>query len=110
MILIHCRYRIPPDVREAWIESSKRMAILSRAEEGCLGYAFSFDVIDPDIAYVYEKWADRKTFEAHRAVAHHAIRKAELHEMPGIEYQEIMRFEGWEEVNMLERYKPVVRD
>jgi len=52
MIVIHCRFGIDPRDREAWTESAKRMATLSRAEEGCIAYDFSFDVIDPNVAYV----------------------------------------------------------
>jgi|KBSSwiStaDraftv2_1062776.scaffolds.fasta_scaffold1195175_2 quinol monooxygenase YgiN len=88
-VLIHCRYRIPATVRDVWVESSKRMQALSRVEEGCIGYAFSFDVADPEIAYVYEAWTTRELLEIHAKAPHHDARTAELRQLEGIDYQEI---------------------
>jgi hypothetical protein len=56
VIVIHCRFGIAPKGREAWTESARRTVVLCRAEDGCIAYDFSFDVIDPDVAYAYEAW------------------------------------------------------
>jgi quinol monooxygenase YgiN len=104
MIVIHCRFRIPAADKEAWTESSRRMATLSRAEDGCLGYNFSFDVIDPDIAYAYEAWETQEQLDAHIVAPHHISRAEELKQW-GIDYQEI-KFYGveWERDVLAERH------
>jgi quinol monooxygenase YgiN len=103
MIVIHCRFVIDPRDREAWVESSQRMALASRAEDGCLGYAFSFDVIDPNVAYAYEAWASQELLDAHIAAPHHVARAKEL-EAWNIDFQQIT-FWGvdWERDVLAER-------
>ena len=92
MIVIHCRFRIPARHREAWIESGKRMAIASRAEPGCLGYAFSFDIIDPEIAYAYEKWENEQYLHDHEKTEHRLRRREEIRAM-NLGYEEIRFFD-----------------
>jgi quinol monooxygenase YgiN len=89
LIVIHCRFRIDPTIRDAWTESARRMALASRAEEGCIAYDFSFDVIDPDIAYAYEAWETQETLDAHIAAPHHVARMAEV-EQWDVERQQIL--------------------
>lgn len=48
------------------------MTIATRAEQGCQLYAFSRDVIDPDVLYIAERWRDRAALDAHFATAHMA--------------------------------------
>lgn len=105
-VVIHCRYRVSPAIRDEWLESARRHTIQSRAEPGCLGFAFSFDAWEPEIAYVYEKWESWETMNAHRFAPHHHQRKAELKGMEGIEYQEIKFYVVGEEIDMLEAARP----
>jgi quinol monooxygenase YgiN len=103
MIVIHCRFGIDPKDRDAWAESAERMATLSRAEEGCIAYDFSFDVIDPNVAYAYEAWETQELLDAHSAAPHHVKRAKEL-EGWNIDYQQIF-FYGveWERDMLAER-------
>jgi quinol monooxygenase YgiN len=39
----------------------------TRAEDGCLLYAFSRDVIDPDVLHISERWRDPAALDAHFA-------------------------------------------
>jgi quinol monooxygenase YgiN len=103
MIVIHCRFRISPADRAAWTESAQRMATLSRAEDGCIAYAFSFDVNDPDIAYAYEAWETQEQLDAHIAAPHH-VQRTEERKQWDIDYQ-VMKFYGveWERDLLAER-------
>jgi quinol monooxygenase YgiN len=46
--------------------------IATRAEEGCQLYAFSRDVIDPDLLHIAERWRDPAALDAHFATPHMA--------------------------------------
>ena len=49
--------------REAMLE----MISASRAEQGCIEYAYSVDIIDPQLIRVTERWTDREALIAHLA-------------------------------------------
>jgi quinol monooxygenase YgiN len=96
VIVIHCRFVIDPKDRDAWTESAQRMATLSRAEEGNIAYDFSFDVIDPNVAYVYEAWTTQELLDRHIAAPHHVARAEELKAW-NIDYQQIFFYGvAWE--------------
>lgn len=42
----------------------------SRAESGCIDYAYAVDLIDPTLVRVSERWADRAALKRHAASAH----------------------------------------
>ena len=55
----------------------------TRAEDGCLHYAFARDVIDRDVIHISERWHDDSALTAHLAKPHtrefaKALRKAKL--------------------------------
>jgi quinol monooxygenase YgiN len=44
----------------------------TRAEDGCLAYAYSHDALDPEVIHVTEKWRDRAALDAHFQTPHMA--------------------------------------
>ena len=44
----------------------------SRAEEGCLGYSYALDVLDPSKLVIVEKWVDDAALTHHFATPHMA--------------------------------------
>ena len=46
------------------------MAHASRAEDGCLDYAFAQDVCDPGTLILFERWRDAEALAAHGQSAH----------------------------------------
>ncbi len=54
------------------------MIAASRAEEGCLEYAYAQDVGDPGVIRVFEIWGDEVALRAHFASAHMARWRAAL--------------------------------
>lgn len=46
------------------------MVLASRAEDGCIDYAYAFDVIDPLLVRVSERWTTRDALAAHLASEH----------------------------------------
>lgn len=48
------------------------MVRASRAEDGCLDYAFARDLADPDRLILFERWRDQAALDAHGRSAHMA--------------------------------------
>ena len=42
----------------------------SRAEDGCLDYAYATDVLDPGLVRVWEVWRDREALQQHFQMPH----------------------------------------
>lgn len=70
MIVIEGSVRIPPENLEAARAVMEQMIRASRAEEGCIDYAYSIDVLDPGLVRVSERWENRAALTAHFKTAH----------------------------------------
>ncbi|HAY07699.1 MAG TPA: antibiotic biosynthesis monooxygenase [Hyphomonas sp.] len=76
MIVIEGPVRIPPANLEAARSAMEQMIRASRAEPGCIDYAYSLDVLDPGLVRVTERWQSREALKAHFAAAHMATWRA----------------------------------
>jgi len=72
MIVIEGTVRIPPENLEAARPVMEQMIRASRAEPGCIDYAYAVDVFDPGLVRVTERWETRAALTAHFAAAHMA--------------------------------------
>ena len=70
MIVVIGSFRLPAHNLEAGREAMARVIVASRAEAGCLGYAYAEDVLDPGIFRVSEAWASRTALTAHFGMPH----------------------------------------
>ena len=57
------------------------MIVASRAEAGCLGYDFAFDLIEPDLLRVCERWKDAQALMDHFTTPHMAAFAKGLREL-----------------------------
>ncbi len=73
MILIEGTLTIDPTKLDGCREAMQTMLEKSRAEEGCIEYAFSIDVLDPSIFRINERWASMEALGAHAKSAHMAV-------------------------------------
>jgi quinol monooxygenase YgiN len=48
----------------------------SRAEAGCIDYAYAIDLLDPGLIRVSERWESREALAAHLASAHIKVWRA----------------------------------
>ena len=78
MIVVIGSFRIPPSMVEVVRPVMEEMILASRAEEGCIEYAYAFDVLDEGLVRVSEKWRDRAALEAHFRTAHIAEWRAQV--------------------------------
>jgi quinol monooxygenase YgiN len=70
MILIEGTVRVPPGNVVAARPAMEQMIRASRAEAGCLDYAYSIDLMDPGLIRVIERWESRAALDAHFKTAH----------------------------------------
>ena len=72
MLMIVGTVRIPAEKVAAARAAAARMIEATRAEDGCLAYAFAEDVLDPGLIHLHELWRDQAALERHFASAHMA--------------------------------------
>jgi quinol monooxygenase YgiN len=51
-------------------EAMKEMMRLSRAEDGCIEYVYSEDLIEPGLVHVFEIWRDEAALHGHHTAPH----------------------------------------
>jgi len=70
MLIIVGTIRLPPGNLAAAREVMERMITASRAEDGCLAYSYSEDILDPGLIHVTERWRDQASLQKHWISAH----------------------------------------
>ncbi|MDP1640825.1 MAG: putative quinol monooxygenase [Phenylobacterium sp.] len=68
--------RVPPERLDAFRPHMLAMLEASRAEDGCLEYAYAEDVAEPGLIRVFEAWRDQAALDAHFATLHLAVWRA----------------------------------
>ena len=70
MLLILGTVRLPAENIGAARQAMEAMIRASRAEDGCLDYAYAVDLLDPGLVRVTEAWRDQEALDAHFASDH----------------------------------------
>jgi quinol monooxygenase YgiN len=70
MILLAGFIRFPANKVAEARDAMTRMVLATRAEDGCVTYAFAEDLIEPGMIRISELWRDRAALEKHAASAH----------------------------------------
>lgn len=78
MIIVTGTFRVPPSMMEVVIPAMEEMITASRAEQGCIEYAYGFDALDKGLVRVTERWRDREALEKHFRTAHIAEWRAQF--------------------------------
>jgi quinol monooxygenase YgiN len=68
VIVVVGTFRLPDS--EAARAALERAVTASRAEAGCIEYAYAEDVLEPGLYRVNEAWTDRAALAAHFAAPH----------------------------------------
>ena len=93
MIVIEGTVRVAPDRIEAARPAMERMIRASRAEAGCLDYAYSLDLLDPGLVRVTERWESREALAAHFQTPHMAEWRAQFASL-GISGRDLRLYEA----------------
>ncbi|MEM9501803.1 MAG: putative quinol monooxygenase [Pseudomonadota bacterium] len=72
MLIVLARAKLGKGALEAGRKALTAMVESSRAEEGCLDYTYSVDVLDPTTLNIVEKWVDDAALVAHFQTPHMA--------------------------------------
>lgn len=67
MIIVAGTFEVAPEEREAFIRRREDAMRISRAEPGCLDYAFMADPLEPGVVKLYERWESADALAAHLA-------------------------------------------
>ena len=71
-ILVIGTVRLPPENIDRARAAMETMVAASRAEDGCIQYAYSHDLLEPGLVRVTETWRDREVLAAHFQTPHMA--------------------------------------
>lgn len=58
MLFVVADADVLPHNRARFLQAATAMVTASRAEEGCLGYDYAWDVLEPNRLRVLERWRD----------------------------------------------------
>jgi quinol monooxygenase YgiN len=70
MIVVIGEFRMPLERRTEAEAAMQRVIALSRAEAGCIAYAYAEDVLEPGLFRVSEAWESREALAVHFEAAH----------------------------------------
>lgn len=70
MLLVTGTFRIRPEKLAEARPAMEAMILASRAEDGCLAYAYAEDILLPGLIRVTEAWSERTVLDAHFASEH----------------------------------------
>lgn len=86
MLIVLAKARLGGGVSTAARAAIAAMVAASNAEEGCIAYAFTEDLLEPGVIHIVEKWRDEAALVAHFATPHMAAFQAAL---AGLDFQVI---------------------
>ena len=81
MIIVEGSARIPEGAWDQAIAAMETMITASREEAGCVEYAYSRDLLDPNLLRIIERWQDKAALVSHFAEPHMAVFRAALAEV-----------------------------
>ena len=81
MLVVLAEARFAPALTERVRAVARPMIEASRAEAGCAGYDYAFDLLEPDLMRVRELWRDEQALRDHFATPHMAVFLAALREL-----------------------------
>jgi quinol monooxygenase YgiN len=70
MLIVAGTVRLPAENLDRARPVMAAMATATRAEDGCLEYAYAEDVFEPGLIRVFERWRDRAALELHLQADH----------------------------------------
>lgn len=78
MLIVLAKAKLGGGVSDAARAAIADMVAASNAEEGCIAYAFTEDLLEPGVIHIVEKWTDEAALLAHFAMPHMATFQAAL--------------------------------
>jgi quinol monooxygenase YgiN len=92
MLIVLAKATVPDGALEAALDAIAAMVAASRAEEGCIAYSFTRDVLDPATLHIVEKWRDDDALKFHFTTPHMAAFQAAI-AGTGVQVTEALKFQ-----------------
>ncbi len=70
MIIVHGTFPVKPELREDALELMHKMAVASRAEQGCISYEFYIGLSDPNKLLLFQEWESVDALQGHFDTEH----------------------------------------
>jgi len=81
VLIVLAKAKVGEGAIEAARDAIAAMVEASNAEEGCIDYTFTLDVLDPTSMHIVEKWVDDAALVAHFQTPHMATFQAAIAEL-----------------------------
>lgn len=81
MLIVLAEATLGKDTAEEGRAAFEAMVTASRKEEGCHGYHYAIDMLDPNKFHAIEKWTDEAALAFHFATPHMVAFQAALREL-----------------------------
>lgn len=78
MLIVLAKATVPAGALDKVHDAVAAMVAASRAEEGCIAYSFTTDVLDPTAMHIVEKWRDEDALRLHFSTPHMAAFQAAI--------------------------------
>ncbi len=78
MLIVAAKVTLGPDAIEKLTPLAQKMAVETLKEPGCIEYAFSVDLSDPNLVRIFEKWESQAALDNHFTTPHMAEFQAGL--------------------------------
>ncbi|MFN4240464.1 MAG: putative quinol monooxygenase [Erythrobacter cryptus] len=78
MLIVLAKAKVSAAALEEARKAIAAMVAASNAEEGCIAYAFTQDLLEPNVLHIVEKWRDEAALAAHFATPHMAAFSAAI--------------------------------
>ena len=72
MLIVLAKAKVGEGAMEPARAAIADMVAASNAEDGCIAYAFTEDLLEPGVIHIVEKWQDEAALLAHFATPHMA--------------------------------------
>lgn len=72
MLIVLAKAQVGEGAMAPAMAAIAEMVAASNAEEGCIAYAFTQDLLQPGVIHIVEKWQDEAALAAHFATPHMA--------------------------------------
>ena len=93
MVIVMGTVKLAADKLESAKPAMRRMVAASRAEPGCIAYAYAQDLLDPATMHVAEQWRNRAALTEHFATPHMAEWRGVMGEL-GLTGRDLKVFEA----------------
>ena len=77
LVIVMGEFRLPPGRLDEARPMMRKVVDATRAEDGCIAYAYAEDVLDPGLIRVSEAWASAQHLSDHLAAPHMQVWKDE---------------------------------